>query len=257
MLWISTAASDRGRVRPANEDSCLEAPERGLFAVADGMGGHAGGEVASRIAVETLDRLGSGRPTPSEEWMRQAIAEANRAILEQAARSAALRGMGTTLTAVVVGEAGRATIGHVGDSRAYLLRSGRLALLTCDHTVAQRYVDEGRLGPVEARVHPMRHLLTRALGARRRVEADVVKTELEPGDLLLLCSDGLTGMVPDADLEALLSRGEPLPELARRLVEAANLRGGEDNVTVVLVRFMGEAQLSDEEPAGRSAADAA
>ena len=230
--------TDTGRVRSGNEDAFLAAPDRALFAVADGMGGHAGGEVASRMAVETVDealRLAEGS-APRERVLREALERANRAILERAAGDATLSGMGTTLTVVEIGAEG-ALIAHVGDSRAYRVREGRLELLTVDHTVVQGYVELGQISPAQARTHRYRHILTRALGTDEALEVDVLRVPIRPGDLLLLCSDGLTTMVEDGDLEGILTQRRPLDELARQLVDAANRRGGEDNVTVVLVRL--------------------
>ena len=230
--------TDTGRVRSGNEDAFLAAPERALFAVADGMGGHAGGEVASRMAVEIVDEAlrMAERDAPRERVLREALERANRAILERAAGDVALSGMGTTLTVVEIG-ADDALIAHVGDSRAYRVRDGRLELLTVDHTVVQGYVELGQISRAQARTHRYRHILTRALGTDEALEVDVLRVPLRPGDLLLLCSDGLTTMVEDGDVEAILAQHRPLDELARQLVDAANLRGGEDNVTVVLVRL--------------------
>lgn len=237
MPFHSAALSDRGRMRPQNEDSFLESPERSLFAVADGMGGHAAGEVASHLAIEVLERTVAETSTEltRAERLWRAVAGANDAIIARADEDTGLAGMGTTLT-VVLADGPSATVAHVGDSRLYRLRSGRLECLTSDHTVVQRYVDVGQISEVQARTHPMRHILTRALGMDEDLEVDVFEETLEEGDLLLLCSDGLTGMVDDDDLEAVLSQSAPLEDLARQLVEGANARGGEDNITVVLVR---------------------
>lgn len=237
MPFRSAALSDRGRVRPQNEDSHLADREHDLFAVADGMGGHAAGEVASRLAVEALHRrVAEGSPEVSRaDLLRTALEEANRAILERAAREPELAGMGTTLT-VLLGGGHAATIAHIGDSRLYRLRGGRLECLTTDHTVVQRYMEAGQISSAEARLHPMRHVLTRALGIDGELEVDIQETEVREKDLFLLCSDGLTGMVDDGDLQAMLCQPLELEDAARQLVGAANLRGGEDNITVVLVR---------------------
>ena len=251
--WSSAAGSDRGRVRSGNEDSLLHLPDDGLFAVADGMGGHAAGEVASRLAVEAVeDSLSDDGSPPPADRMVEAVREANRRILRDADEHPGRSGMGTTLTALALGAGRRWRIGHVGDSRAYLFRDGELRQLTTDHSWVGRRVAAGELTKEEARRHPMSSVLERALGTSRRVEVDVEEGRARPGDLFLLCSDGLTDMLPDAELESMLSEavdgpagdGEPpadrgVEELVDRLVSAANRSGGEDNVTVVLVRVSG------------------
>lgn len=244
--WTSAARSDTGRVRDSNEDSLLDRPDAGLFAVADGMGGHAAGEVASRIAVEALEEAlaggdggeddDDGGGPPSGDRVAQAIRAANRRILEDADRNPERAGMGTTLTALALGEAGRWRIGHVGDSRAYVLREGALRQLTTDHSWVGRRVDAGELTKEEARRHPMSSVLERALGTAREVEVDVEEGEARPGDLYLLCSDGLTDTLPDAEIRSILREAEGLDAAADRLVHAANEAGGPDNVTVVLAR---------------------
>ncbi|HUH12580.1 MAG TPA: Stp1/IreP family PP2C-type Ser/Thr phosphatase [Longimicrobiales bacterium] len=242
MALQAAVLTDRGRVRASNEDSYLAVPERALFAVADGMGGHAGGEVASRLAVDTLERAlaEADASAPRERVLREALERANRDILERATRDPALAGMGTTLTALELGSDG-ALIAHVGDTRAYLLRDGLLDRLTVDHTLVQGYVDLGEISAAQARTHRHRHILTRALGTDSALEVDIRRADVAAGDLLLLCSDGLTTLVDDADLEAILAQPLPLGERARQLVDAANLRGGDDNVTVVLIELEGEA----------------
>lgn len=238
--------SDRGRVRDSNEDSVLELPRDGLFAVADGMGGHAAGEVASRLAVETLEEaLADGDALPSPEQLTGAVREANRSILRDAEEHPGRSGMGTTLTALAIDGDLRWRIGHVGDSRAYLHRDGELRQLTTDHSWVGKRVAAGELTREEARRHPMSSVLERALGTSRDVEVDVEEGRAEAGDLFLLCSDGLSDMLPHAELESLLApdggaETEDGPgELADRLVSAANRAGGRDNITVVLVRLSG------------------
>ncbi len=238
--------SDRGRVRDSNEDSVLELPEDGLFAVADGMGGHAAGEIASRLAVETLEqRLAGDGGLPPAEQVTEVVREANRTILRDADENPGRSGMGTTLTALTLAPDGRWRIGHVGDSRAYLCRDDELRQVTTDHSWVGKRVAAGELTREEARRHPMSSVLERALGTSRDVEVDVEEGRAEAGDLYLLCSDGLTDMLPHAELESLLSESAPGPEanlddLADRLVSAANRSGGRDNITVVLVRFCGQ-----------------
>jgi PPM family protein phosphatase len=243
MHWICAALTDRGRRRRRNEDAYLAAPAARLFAVADGMGGHAAGDVASRIAVDVLAAEFAPPPSPRirhptlTRRLLRAFAAVNDAILAHAASHPECGGMGTTLTTVApLVAAPRCVVAHVGDSRLYRLRGGELAQITQDHTWVQQQVDAGMLTPGEARHHPLSSLLNRVLGTPQVGPADTLVIDAAPGDLLLLCSDGMTTMVEDADLCALLDRPLPLDELARQLVEAANLRGGADNITVVLVQ---------------------
>lgn len=247
MEWEATARSDRGLKRPHNEDAVLLRVRRGVFAVADGMGGHAAGEVASGLAVETLDQrtreLDVGETT-SDELMRRlgdAVRAANRAILDRGEEEPRVAGMGTTLTTVVMAPAERAcAVAHIGDSRVYLLRAGRLAQLTVDHTWVQEQVDEGLLTRAQARRHPFSSVLTRALGAENEPDVDAAVHELSADDLLLICTDGLTAMIDDADLREILDAGDDIEATADRLVAAANERGGNDNVTIVLCRVAGD-----------------
>lgn len=244
MKWMVSATTDRGLQRPTNEDAHRCRPEVGLFLVADGMGGHAAGEIASTMAADivehaTVEALEAG-PTaaPIETVLCGAIRQAHDAILDHAAREPEKSGMGTTLTALLLhAETATFHIAHVGDSRAYRLRSGRLSQLTTDHTWVQQQVELGRLTALEARTHPLSSVLTHALGASGPApEPDVVCGDLAVDDLFLLCTDGLSGMIDDADLTALLDRPIPLETIAAQLIDAANLRGGVDNITVVLVR---------------------
>jgi protein phosphatase len=245
MHWEWAALSDTGRRRSRNEDSFLARPEKRLYAVADGMGGHAAGDVASRMAIELLDRHFDRAPAcgtqPAEiaESLREAAEEANRAILARGIAEPEKLGMGTTLTALspLCPESGLVIV-HIGDSRAYRMRDDELVQLTVDHTWVQRQIEEGKLTAKQARRHPLSSVLTRVLGTPELEGVDVVETRVEPGDLYLLCSDGLTSMVDDADLRAILHGDWPLQELSANLVDAANLRGGHDNITVLLLRAM-------------------
>jgi PPM family protein phosphatase len=224
--------SDVGRQREANEDNLvLAAP---LFAVADGMGGARAGEVASRMAAEAF----GGRPEAgTAEQQLEAIAKrANRQIFDLAQRDDAHRGMGTTLTAAMV-EGGAVSFGHVGDSRAYRLRDGRLEQLTQDHSLVAELERSGRLSPEAAEHHPQRSIITRALGPEPDVEVDTHTHPARAGDVYLLCSDGLTGMISDDEVQALLAGAGSLEDAADALVRAANQRGGKDNITVVLFRL--------------------
>ena len=238
MRVTAAAATDVGLVREGNEDSYLT--EGPLFAVADGMGGHRGGEVASQLAVETLEKLfkeGAG-DLPDQ------VQEANRVVFERSVLDRKVAGMGTTLTAALV-EGDRVRLAHVGDSRAYLLRDGTLRLLTEDHTLVHRMVSEGEISKEEAETHPQRSVLTRALGVDTVVDVDDDSLQVRPGDRLLLCTDGLTSMVSEDEIEDVL-RTVPNPqEAAQRLVRMANEAGGVDNTTVVILDF------SDDAAAGR------
>lgn len=222
------AASDVGRMREGNEDAFLVTD--GFVAVADGMGGHRGGEVASQLALEVFAALSER----GEGDLTSRIDAANRAVLERSLRDRAVAGMGTTFTVIAFdGAVGR--LAHVGDSRAYRFRAGELTALTEDHTLVRRLVRAGELTEEEARVHPQRSVVTRALGAEPDVEVDEGQLDLRPGDRYLLCSDGLTGMVPDDDIRAVLAEGSDPEATCVRLVDEANLRGGPDNITVLVV----------------------
>jgi protein phosphatase len=237
----SAAASDVGRVRRANEDSyLLRAP---LFVVADGMGGAQAGEVASGIAVEAFKRPLDEALAP-EQRMEQVVLQANREIHEQSQSGEEFHGMGTTLTALLLGD-DELTIAHVGDSRAYRLRDGELTRLTRDHSLVGEMVRRGAITEAEAEVHPQRSILTRALGPEDSVEVDTLSHGLRAGDVLLICSDGLTGMVDEATIAAQMGSGLPMREVADALIRRANENGGVDNITVVAFRIDGTGGPSD------------
>jgi len=230
MRLLTGAATDVGRVREGNEDAFLVDDAMGLVAVADGMGGHRAGEVASATALEALrSAITHGRP------LRESMEDANEAVFTKSLTDEELRGMGTTLTAATLVSYGTVLIGHVGDSRAYLLHDGELRQVTVDHSLVEELVREGRLTADEAAVHPQRSIITRALGLDASVEVDVYPVELAPGDRLLLCSDGLTGMVQTETIAGILRREEDPARAAAALIDAANVAGGEDNITVVVV----------------------
>jgi serine/threonine protein phosphatase PrpC len=234
---VATGLTDVGRVREANEDAYFVGTV--VVAVADGMGGHLAGEVASAMALEpvrALDGTHFDDGADAVEALRDAVVRANDAVSQKAEDDPAYRGMGTTLTAAII-EGRRVHLAHVGDSRAYLLRGDRFSQLTDDHTLVQHLVDEGQITPEEAATHPQRSIITRAIGVSRDIEVDTVSLELDPGDQLLLCSDGLTGVISDADIAAELSRGDDADAVLARLVEAANRGGGPDNITAVLLRY--------------------
>jgi protein phosphatase len=229
------ARTDAGRQRHANEDSYYaRAP---AFAVADGMGGAQAGEVASRIAAEVFEeRPDDGSP---EQQLSRVAHEANRRIFELAQEDASRSGMGTTLTAALVGD-DEVAIVHVGDSRAYLMRDGELRQLTRDHSLVEELRRQGRLTSEEAEEHPQRSIITRALGPERDVEPDVHTHQARSGDLFLLCSDGLTSMVRQDRMRDIVAASTDLRAAADRLVAEANEMGGRDNITVVLFRLGGE-----------------
>ena len=230
MRFADGHRTDVGRGRPENEDSLLVDRDHSLYAVADGMGGHRAGEVASATAIDTLQSVfGGGTP------VEQAVAAANAAVFAKAAEDAALRGMGTTLTAVALQPDGTALFGHVGDSRAYLMRDGAVTQITDDHSLVEQLVREGRLSPEEAQHHPQRAIITRALGVDADVEVDTYRVDLKPGDRVLICSDGLTGMLSDDTIAATLRRHADPQQAADTLVDMANQAGGDDNITVVIL----------------------
>lgn len=224
------AATDIGLARRTNEDAFLAEPP--LFAVADGMGGHSAGDVASATAVEVLAR----EVKDAGEALAAAVKAANEAVHRQASSDPGLSGMGTTMTAMLAGPTS-AQIVHVGDSRAYLLREGRLERLTRDHTVADRLAREGKIPAEDADRHPQRSILERALGVSPEVNVDVEVIDIRPDDRLLLCTDGLTSMLTDEEIREILE-AEDVPERAsKRLVEEAVRAGGNDNVTAVVVDY--------------------
>ena len=232
---IETASlSDVGRRRASNQDACgglVTSRGARLLVVADGMGGHAGGETASRVAVETVEEfVGCSAGDPA--WLlRAALEAANRRIYEEARSDPSLSGMGTTGVALLFPSSGSAWVAHVGDSRAYRLRGGRFEQLTPDHSLVAELERRGMITAEEARVHPRRNEVLRCIGVDPEVDVDVAPVEVQPGDQYLLCSDGLCGVLTDAEMAAELVRAPP-ERAARRLVEAANERGGPDNITV-------------------------
>ena len=226
-----TSLSDTGRRRLRNEDASVCDPP--LFAIADGMGGAQAGEVASRLAATAIAER--ERSVRGEGAVAALVQAANARVYRRALEDPAAAGMGTTVTVGLFdGESGTITIGHVGDSRAYRIRGGRLEQLTADHSLVAELVRTGRLTPEQAAEHPHRSVITRAVGTEPNVDVDTFTIEAAPGDLYLLCSDGLTDMVDDAEILAIAGTAEHVPEaVARLLVDAANQAGGVDNITVV------------------------
>ena len=248
-IKVGTAGvTDVGRVRDGNEDGFIDQADRlGLVAVADGMGGHRAGEVASATALEALRAS-----VANGQSLRDAIEGANDAVLEKSESDLELHGMGTTLTAGMLGSDGYLVVGHVGDSRAYLARDGALTQITTDHSLVEEMVRDGVLTPEQAEVHPQRSTITRALGIDPRVDVDEYPIELQPGDRILFCSDGLTTMVRPDEIAGILSR-EPDPKRAAQLlVDAANAAGGEDNITAVIIEAV---EVPDDEVAAPAVAD--
>jgi len=256
-MRISCAGNtDVGVVRSGNEDSFLLDCAQGLFIVADGMGGHAAGEVASEMAVQIVSReLGSLRGLSDGEAaarMRSAIRKANAAIFDRTLAEHDKRGMGTTTTVMVLFSR-RYLIGQVGDSRAYLLREGQLLQLTKDHSYVQEQVDAGLLTPEQARTHPYSNVITRCVGANEDVAPDVYFGNLESKDVVLLASDGLTGMLEDDQIATIMGAEENPESCVNKMIADANRRGGLDNITAIVVRVDATEPHTGEMPAVKSA----
>lgn len=233
--------TDPGLVRAQNEDALAFSAERGYAILADGMGGYNAGEIASGIAVavlvDVLDEQLVNEQTPPRQALETAAQAANEEVFRAAQANIDYQGMGTTLVAAVF-RPGRLTVAHVGDSRLYRLRKGSLVRLTADHSVVQEQIKAGLLDEQTAAASPERHLLTRALGVEPHVDVEVREYDAQGGDVYLLCSDGLTDMLTDAEIADLLTEHATVPEsVCRRLVDTANDRGGLDNISVLLVRL--------------------
>lgn len=255
---IAFGLSDVGRQRQHNEDSFLVETDSSLFLVADGMGGHAAGEIASKIAVEAISEFIRHTEEEDGTWphayddqfgratnrLLAALKIANNRVIDAMRRDARLRGMGTTVVASLVSD-GVASIAHVGDSRVYLIRGAQLSRVTNDHSWVYEQVQAGMLTEAEAENHPLRNVITRALGGGLTVVPDAREIRLEPGDMLLLCSDGLTGMVPEDDILRTIMEHDDLEKACEALIAGANERGGQDNITAILVKAVGEAAAPD------------
>jgi protein phosphatase len=238
--------SDLGAVRTTNEDCYAVVPALGYFAVADGVGGNAAGEVASRMAIDAVRSVledprvpwpeGPGAATTALERLAGGVEYANARVYESASGEPGRKGMGTTFTGLLLLD-GRVALAHVGDSRAYLLRGRRLMQLTEDHTLVTAYLQAGILKPEDVATWPLRHVITRAVGTEEAVEVDRRMLAVEPGDTLLLASDGLHGVLGDDDIGAVLACERDLTRAAAELIDRTNDAGGPDNVTVVLVRI--------------------
>lgn len=248
MQLAAFGLTDVGRARPHNEDSILLEPALNLYAVADGMGGHKGGEFASRICLDTMkdylqlaakgqaSLVGESDPAHSEaaNLLGSAVRFANRAVFEAAFSKPEWRGMGTTIVALTIHD-NKVSIAHVGDSRAYLLRGGKFQQLTEDHSWIEEQVRAGLMSRDEALFAKGRNVLTRAIGQEENVLVDLDELALQAGDALLLCSDGLFGMVADEEIAALISTAGTVESACRELVACANGRGGRDNISVILL----------------------
>jgi len=256
--YAAAARTDVGRKRTGNEDNYCVVPEIGLFIVADGMGGHAAGEVASRLAVETIPQtmrryldgteqtlLGAPADGVSREgnYLLSSIRLANRVIFDAASSRPDYEGMGTTLVAVLT-RGDRLTLANVGDSRIYRVRDGKIEQVSRDHSLVQEQVDEGILSRVEAQDSALRHLITRALGIKGSVEPEITETAAIGGDTYLLCSDGLSDLVEDDEMLAVIREQPELGAACQQLVDRANFRGGDDNITVVLLQARAERRRS-------------
>jgi len=259
MEYAAVAKTDVGRKRQGNEDSFCVAPRLGLYVVADGMGGHAAGEVASRLAVETIrewlekylggaDVAIAGQPTDTcsreANILLNSIQQANQVIFDTAQGRREYRGMGTTLVSVLAVNDSVA-LAHVGDSRIYQIRDDQIIQLSHDHSVVQQQVDRGILSPDEAHESQYRHLITRALGLKESVEVDLVEHPVLPGDILLLCTDGLSDLLEDEEILAIVrEHSDDLEKACQALVDRANYKGGDDNITALLI------QARADDPAG-------
>jgi PPM family protein phosphatase len=238
MMLRAAASTDVGLRRRINEDRYGLAPDLGLYLVADGMGGHTAGQVASELAADAAlqaIRALEGASASLAEKLRYAVASANRAIYTTARQRPELAGMGTTLVCLLAGE-GRAALAHVGDSRAYLVRAERIRQLTDDHSIVGELLRRNEISEDAAREHPHRHVLTRALGVRKAVEPDLAELTPQPGDIFVLCSDGLTNHVEDHEIAKTVTQEHDMQEACERLIDLANGRGGEDNTTIIAVR---------------------
>jgi protein phosphatase len=235
--YAAAAATDRGRKRESNEDAFGFSVEHGVYVVCDGMGGAAAGEIASSLAVDEVMRLLTNRDAvrPLLEDAEAAVASANTAIFMRSQSNQNLNGMGTTLVSLLA-EDQRGWLINVGDSRGYRLRNSHLEQITLDHSLVEEQVRMGRMDPAEALRSPFKNVITRALGTQSSITPDIFELENEPGDLFMLCSDGLTRELADPTIERILKLDLPLQELCTRLVEAANNSGGHDNITCLLVR---------------------
>jgi protein phosphatase len=252
VLGRSAAITDPGRKRRRNEDAFVRKPP--LFAVADGMGGAQAGEIASRLAAAAVRETGVDEGAP-EDRVRRLFDEANRRVYTRSSEDESAAGMGTTMTVALVTD-GTVTIGHVGDSRAYLIRKGALEQVTEDHSLVSELVRSGKLSPAEAETHPQRNVITRVLGTEPDVDVDTFSVPAEENDLFLLCSDGLTAMVDDQTVLEIVDRHRSdLDTALKELVRAANKNGGEDNITVICFEIAAAGAAAVEDTAKQPAVE--
>jgi protein phosphatase len=243
---LTAGLTDIGKVRSQNQDSIFVSQEKtgplpNLFIVADGMGGHNAGDVASQLAISSFCEYVQENTSelPAEgylDFLITAAAEANRTVYRKAMGDFSLRGMGTTFTACT-SSGGKCWVAHVGDSRAYLISGGAISQLTADHTYVNEMVKAGQLTPSQAREHPKRNILTQVLGVDAEMKADGYVCDVNAGSLVLLCSDGLTNMLGDDEIREICSESKPVGEKAKALIDSANARGGSDNISAVLIDF--------------------
>jgi len=253
---VTASLSDVGRVRAKNEDSCGEfrrSSGHRLLVVADGMGGHRGGATASRLAVETIGEIFQNTSSAFPECLEQALNAANQRVFDTAQEDPTLRGMGTTVVCLLLAPDASGWVAHIGDSRAYRMREGRIAPITADHSVVGSMVRQGLISAEEAEVHPRRNEILRSVGVEAVVQSEIREVDLAGGDQYLLCSDGLTGMVTDEEIELILHRESP-DQAVRSLVDDANERGGTDNITVQIAAIPESAiRIKSPEPAAAAA----
>jgi len=244
--WRAAALTDAGCQRQRNEDNYFVSPDSRVFAVADGMGGAVGGAMASKLAVEAIEKLWKDRPPhklSKEEikgWLDEAVSQANRSVWDVAEEDASVRGMGTTVVVAVQSEDNHLQIAHVGDSRAYLLREGKPQVLTNDHSVVQEMVRAGRLTEDQARINPYKNLITRCLGHDLEVEIDQTPVEVKPQDWIVLCSDGLPTVLRDEEICSVLEESQEPEGVCQVLVKRTLDGGAPDNVTVVAIQYLDE-----------------
>lgn len=251
--WTEFGGTDIGLVRTTNQDAYAAHPTLGLFIVADGMGGHAGGEIASRLAIESVtgffENFADATQTApvstqsNEQLILQAIENAQSNVLVHAKENPTLKGMGTTLVIVRLSMEPfpLATVGHVGDSRAYIYRKNQLTPLTRDHSLIEQYIEQGKISLEEAATHPHRHILTQAVGLEDPFQPTITTYPLLPEDLILLCTDGLTKMLDDLQIGRIFQKnGKDLEKIGKELIRGALQQGGEDNITVVLCTTLGD-----------------
>lgn len=246
MFLRAAGCSDVGMKRRVNEDRYAIAPDLGLFVVADGMGGHTAGQLASELATSAALRAVrglQGSDTSPGDRLRHAVQCANRRVLEEAQARPDLAGMGTTLV-MLMASGTSATLAHVGDSRGYLVCDGQIRCLTEDHSLVGELVRKGQLTESAAREHPHRHVLTRAVGVSEEVSAEIGELQIVPGDVLVLCSDGLTTHLRDEEIAEVVVGNSDLNDACHELVDAANARGGQDNTTVIMLRYECERDVS-------------